>query len=158
MRILSANGFVDNTLSYGEMLVKMIKKLRELLFKVKLIINYPIMVEGKHLVMSIAYLRPQENMDNHTWTMADESDLFLLNKKLELKYGYEIDKVENNKPYKAFIGEIVSMEKELFGNGLSVDEIKSLSKYIQKIEELTISEYDDFFMIPFWIDYLEKNV
>ena len=158
LRILSANGFVDNTLSYGEMLVKMIKKLRELLFKVKLIINYPIMVEGKHLVMSVAYLRPQENMDNHTWTMADESDLFLLNKKLELKYGYEIGKVENNKPYKEFIGEIVSMEKELFGNGLSADEIKSLSKYIQKIEELTISEYDDFFMIPFWIDYLEKNV
>ena len=83
---------------------------------------------------------------------------FLLNKKLELKYGYEIGKVENNNPYKEFIGEIVSMEKELFGNGLSVDEIKSLSKYIQKIEELTISEYDDFFMIPFWIDYLEKNV
>ena len=41
---------------------------------------------------------------------------------------------------------------------LLICDSKNIEKYIQKIEELTISEYDDFFMIPFWIDYLEKNV
>ena len=58
--------------------------------------------------------------------------------------------------YETFVEDIISNQKENFGVGLSQDDIDSLSNYIQVVEDRVVEEYDDFFMIPFWIDYLEK--
>jgi hypothetical protein len=49
-------------------------------------------------------------------------------------------------------------QKKLFGNGLSDEELDNLGKYVQVVETKAVEEYDDFFMIPFWIDYLKKSV
>lgn len=158
IKMFDLHGFIDNTLEYGDMLVNLVRKLRDLLFKIKLIINFPIMSDGKHVVMSDIYYRLSNDMNTDEWTETPESDLFMLNKKLELKYGYEIEKAESGKPYKDFISDHVEFEKELFGKCLSVNDIKDISNYIQVVESKTVSEYDDFFLIPFWLDYLEKNV
>lgn len=157
-RLISTNDIVDTSLAYGPMLVKMVTKLRELLFKLKLIINFPIMSEGKHIILSEPYLRLKEDLATGVWSQTAEADLFMLNKKLELRYGYESAKVEAGNPYKDFIANVAFLEKSLFGKGLSSVDIKNISNYIQVVEDKVISEYDDFFMIPFWIDYLEKNV
>ncbi len=156
--MFDTTGYVDKTLSYGGMLVKLVKKLRNLLFKIKLVINFPIMSSGEHIVLSDLFYRLKQDLSTGIWERQVETDFFLLHKKLELKYGYEIQKVEEGLPYKNFISDIVKIEKDLFGKGLSTDDIKNISNYIQTVESKAISEYDDFFMIPFWLDYLEKNV
>ena len=52
--------------------------------------------------------------------------------------------------------EIIIKQRDLFGNGLNNDDLKNISKYIQVVEEKAVEEYDDFFMIPYWIDYLSN--
>ena len=158
IKMFDTENYIDETLSYGKVLVGLVKNLRDLLFKIKIIINYPIMTTGTYVVMTEVYYRLKKDLFTGVWHNESEPDLFLLNKKLELSYGYEIPKVEANFLYSDFITELVTTEKVLFGRGLSDTEIKDLSNYIQVVEAKTIGEYDDFFMIPFWIDYLEKNV
>lgn len=158
IKLFSTDGFVDSTKDYGDMLVTLVKKLRDLLFKIKTVINFPIMTEGKYLIMSEVYYRLGLDISTGIWSKTDAVDFYLLHKKLELQYGYEIEKIESGKSYNSFISDIVSMEKELFGSGLSTNEIKDISNYIQVVESNAVAEYDDFFLIPFWIDYLEKNV
>jgi len=157
INMFDTTDFIDESLPYNEAMVKLVLHLRELLFKTKLIINYPIMSEGRHVVMSHLFRRLIQDLSTGEWKKEDEKDLFLLNKKLELKYGYEIDKIENENDYKDFITDVVNIEKSLFGRGLSDEDIKGISRYIQTVEAKTVDEYDDFFMIPFCIDYLEKN-
>lgn len=158
IKMFSTVGFVDVTKGYSDMLVNLVKKLRALLFKIKTVINFPIMSEGKYLVMSDIYYRLGLDISTGLWDKTESSDFYLLHKKLELQYGYEIGKVESGKAYKDFITEVVALEKELFGSGLATSDIKEISNYIQTVESKVIAEYDDFFLIPFWIDYLEKNV
>jgi hypothetical protein len=158
IELLDVSDFIDSSLSYSGMLVNLVNKLRDLLFKVKIIINFPIMSMGRHIVFSEVYYRLKQNLFTGKWIQDEEPDLFLMNKKLELKYGYEIDKVESGNHYNDFISDLVRTEKELFGRGLSPIEVRNISNYIQIIESKAIDEYDDFFMIPFWIDYIEKNV
>ncbi len=158
IKLFSTGGFVDKSMEYGPMLVNLVKKLRELLFKIKTVINFPIMSEGKHLVMSDIYYRLTKDLATGMWVNEESSDFYLFYKKLELQYGYSIEKVESGKPYKSFISDVISLEKDLFGTGLSTTDVKDISNYIQVVESNAVAEYDDFFLIPFWIDYLEKNV
>lgn len=158
IEMFDTNDFVDDSLAYGPFLVNLVTKLRDLLFRMKLVINYPIMTEGRYFILSELYYRLKEDLSTGEWSDVEEMDLFLLNKKLELKYGYEAGKVETGLPYKEFITELIDSEKTLFGKGLSSDDIRNISNYIQVVESKSVEEYDDFFMIPFWIDYLEKNV
>lgn len=158
IKMFETSDFVNKNLSYGGMLVSLVKKLRNLLFRIKLVINFPIMSEGQHIVMSNLFYRLKQDAITGEWIKQSELDFFLLHKKLELKHGYELNKVEEGYPYKEFITEIVDIEKELFGKGLSTTDVKNISNYIQTVETKAVSEYDDFFMIPFWLDYLEKNV
>ena len=110
------------------------------------------------MIFSGIYHRLSYDIFEDTWDKKVENDFFLLYKKIELQYGYEIDKVEVGKPYKEFISDLVSFEKQLFGTGLSVQDKKNISRYIQSVESKAVAAYDDFFMIPLWLDYLKKNV
>lgn len=157
IKMFDTAGFIDTSLPYNEALVNLVTRLRELLFKVKLVINFPIMSEGQHILMSHMYRRLTQDLSSGEWRKEEDLDLFLLNKKLELMYGYETEKVEDDNPYTDFITELVHIEKDIFGKGLSEEDIKNISKYIQAVEAKTVDEYDDFFLIPFWLDYLEKN-
>jgi virulence-associated protein VapD len=143
--------------NYGKILISMVKKLRSLFFKIKLIINFPIMTSDRYLIMDSDFNRLAHNSSNGLWYVQAENDLFLLNKKLELRYGYEIGKVEEENHFTPLVSESVKLEKSFFGTGLSTQDIKNLSIYIQHIESLAIAEYDNFFMFPLWLDYLEKN-
>lgn len=149
---------IDTTLSYGLFLVEVVSKLRELFFKIKLIINFPILSNDSKILLTSDYLRLVHDEMTGVWSMQPDSDFYMFNKKLELKYGYEIDKIENKKPYKTFIGDIASKIKSVFGQGLSNDDINGLSLYIQTLEQQVISEYDDYFMVSFWVDYIKKNI
>jgi len=71
-------------------------------------------------------------------------------------YRNKIDKVEAGSMYVNLIEETTSLLKSTFGTGLSAEDIINLSNYIQAVEDRVIEEYDDFFMIPFWLDYLTK--
>jgi len=158
IQLFDTEGFVDESLPYGKMLIQLVLKLRSLLFKLKTIINFSIMTTGQYVVMTGIYYRLQMDSVSGIWSNKSETDLFLLNKKLELKYGYEIGKIESGLTYKDFVSDVVADEKRLFGRGLTSTDIKDISNYIQVVESKLIGEYDDFFMIPFWLDYLEKNV
>lgn len=158
IKMFDTSSFLDEEMSYSDALVKLVLKLRELLFRLKIVINYPIMTDGNYVIMTSLFYRWNKDLITEEWNYLTETDLFLLNKKLELRYGYEIGKKESGLTYKDFISTLVDIEKDFFGRGLSNGDIKDLSNYIQTIETKTIEEYDDFFMIPFWIDYLEKNV
>ena len=158
IKLFDVTGYVDEKLKYGQMLIKLVVNLRNLLFKIKLIVNYQILSDDTRVVMTDTYYRLKQNLSTNEWHNEIDMDLFLLNKKLELHYGYEIKKVESDKPYTTFISDIVSLEKETFGRCLSEDDIVCISSYIQYVESKTIAEYDDFFLIQFWLDYLEKNV
>lgn len=158
IKLFDTSDYVDIKLPYGEMLVNLVKNLRNLLFQIKLIVNFPIMSKGNHMIFSGIYHRLAYDIFEDTWDKKVENDFFLLYKKIELQYGYEIDKVEVGKPYKEFISDLVSFEKQLFGTGLSVQDKKNISRYIQSVESKAVAAYDDFFMIPLWLDYLKKNV
>lgn len=142
---------------YEKKLALLVEKLRDYIFKLKLIINYPILSEGKHILFSQIYTRPERNEETGEYTEQKEDDFYLLNKKLEMIYGYEAEKVEIGANYTDLVGDLISMKKELFGNGLSEEDLDNLGNYVQVVESRTIEEYDDFFMIPFWIDYLRKS-
>ncbi len=144
--------------NYGKILVNLVKKLRELFFRIKLIINFPIMTSDRYLIMDSDYKRLKSDLSTNIWKNEEENDLFLLHKKLEMVYGFEVGKVEEGNDYISLISDVVLVSKNTFGNGLSIDDRKELSTYIQKIESLAVSEYDDFFMLSLWLDYLEKNV
>jgi len=149
---------IDSGLPYEELMASMVEKLRDFIFKVKLIINFPILTEGKNIVMSEIYTRPRLNSETGEYNLQEDLDFYLLNKKLEMIYGYESEKVEMGANYADFIGDIISKQKEMFGTGLSDEELDNLGNYLQVVESKVVEEYDDFFMIPFWIDYLKKSV
>lgn len=158
IKMFDTSTFVDIDKSYKEVLLSLVKKLRGLLFRIKLIINYPILADGKHIEMMGIFNRLTRDVSTGEWSEKNETDFFLLYKKLELNYGYEIGKKESGLSYRDFISDMVKIEKELFGRGMSSNDIRNISEYIQIVEKKTVEEYDDFFMIPFWLDYLEKNM
>lgn len=157
IKMFSTAGFINKNITYGRALIKLILHLRELLFKIKLVINYPIMSQGNHIVFFGSFKRLRQDLISGKWSEKEEFDLFLFNKKLELQFGYEIGKVENNNLYKDFITDLVVLEKNLFGRGLSNADVDGISRYTQELENRSTGEYDDFFMFQYWIDYLEKN-
>lgn len=162
LQLFDTTDFIPNhdniSLQYNDFLVAFVLKLRTMLYRLKLVINFPIMTDGTYMAMSEKYYRLIEDLGNGTWAAESEDDLFLLNKKIELRYGYESGKIETGLTYTDFISELIQNEKSLFGNGLSRQNTKDISEYIQIVESTTVEEYDDFFMIPFWVDYLKKNV
>lgn len=141
---------------YTKKLGLLVLKLRDFIFKIKLITNFPIMSAGKHIMFSQNYTRPMMDESTGKYTETKDHDLFLLNKKLELMFGWETEKVEMGAMFDNFVEDMVIKQKETFGTGLSDDELENLSKYIQTVETRAVEEYDDFFMIPFWLDYLDK--
>jgi hypothetical protein len=145
-------------LPYEEKVALLVLKMRDFIFKIKLIVNFPILSEGKHILFSQVYLRPHKNEETGEYEEVSDPDFYLLNKKLEMKIGYETDKVELGALYTDFVEDLVMEQKKLFGNGLSDEELDNLGKYVQVVETKAVEEYDDFFMIPFWIDYLKKSV
>ena len=149
---------VDATKTYKNTLIKLIKDLRTLFFRIKLIVCFPLLTSDKNIIFDSNYFRLKQDASTKLWRLEIENDLFLLNKKLELKYGLEIKKIEEGSEFKDFISDIVEQEKQLFGRGLTNDEIKNLSNYINVVKNKTVAEYDDFFLIPLWLDYLDKNM
>lgn len=146
----------NSKLPFNEELKLLVTYLRDYIFKLKLVINFPIMSAGKHILFSQIYTRPELNEQTGEYILQQDHDFYLLNKKLEMMYGWETEKVEMGAMYEDFIGEIVSKQKETFGNGLSDEDLENLGRYIQTVETRVVEEYDDFFMIPFWLDYLDK--
>ena len=142
--------------SYIEQILLVVNNMREHLFKLKLIINFPIMAKGKYIIMDTKFERLFFDSINKEYRKVSEEDFYLLNKKLELEYGFEVSKVQEGAMYVPFITEITDLIKSTFGPGLSSENIGKLSNYIQTVEDRVIDEYDDFFLISFWIDYLEK--
>jgi len=156
LKYIGINVSIDTTKNYIEQIIIIVEMLRTYLFKIKLIINLPIMTEGKYIIFNSTFERLFKDESSMEYVVGTERDLYLLNKKLELRYGYEIDKVEAGSMYVNLIEETTSLLKSTFGTGLSAEDIINLSNYIQAVEDRVIEEYDDFFMIPFWLDYLTK--
>lgn len=141
---------------YVSQIIQIVKLAREQLFKIKIILNFPIMHPGKYINFDASFKRLSFDYTSETFKEVNESDFYLLNKKLELLYGLEINKVESGVSYTSLIEEVVTYSKLLFGVGMDPKYVSSLGTYIQEVESNVIDEYDDYFMIPFWIDYLEK--
>lgn len=142
----------DN-LSYIKQLPLVVANARTHLFRLKLLINLPILVAGKYIIPSTSFDRLSFDINGDQVTIND-MDLYLLNKKIELNYGYEIPKeVISDDNIISIITEIV---KDTQGIGLSETDRTTLGKYIDEVERKCVIEYDDFFMLPFWMDYLTK--
>ncbi len=144
------------TSDYVTSIIYIVNALRMMLFKIKLVINFPIMLGGNYIVVDSNYTRPTFSVATNEYISITELDFYLLNKKLELRYGYETEKQEMGAVYVDFVDVIISEEKKLFGNGLSKQDSSDISKYIETVELATIGEYDDFFMMSLWLDYLKK--
>lgn len=147
-----------NEKSYKKNLIALVNGLRDVFFKMKLIINYPILTNSSYIIFDSNFHRLKKDEVTGEWHEFIESDMFLLHKQIELKYGLEIKKIEEGNAFKPFISDIVQIEKDLFGRGLSQSDIRNLSNYLAIIKKKTVAEYDDFFLIPLWLDYLDKNM
>lgn len=143
--------------SYTFKLSMLVEKIRDFIFKIKILLDFPILSEGKHILFSQIFTRPKMNESTGEWFEAKNHDFYLLNKKLEMVFGWESEKVEMGANYIPMIEDVILEQKELFGNGLTNDDLSNLGNYIQVVEQKAIDEYDDFFMIPYWIDYLKNK-
>jgi hypothetical protein len=139
-------------LSYLNQLPLIVKNARTHLYKLKLIINFPILITGKYIIPSEAFDRPVFDLDGNQ-IVIDDIDFYLLNKKLELSFGYETKKVNLNN---SLLTDITQIVKTYQGIGLSDIDKTTLGTYIETVERRAIIEYDDFFMLSYWVDYLTK--
>ncbi len=142
-----------NGLSYLKQLPIIVANARTHLFRLKLLINMPILVAGKYIIPSTEFNRFAYDVDGNQISIND-MDLYLLNKKIELNYGYETAKA--NISDNDLISTITTIVKNTQGIGLSEIDKTTLSTYIDEVERKCVIEYDDFFMLPFWMDYLQK--
>jgi len=126
------------------------------MYKLKLIINMLIMSVDNDIILTTPYLRYSLDTNGNIISY-EEDNMYLFYKKIELNYGYENLKLEEGEKLIDSLSDIVSKSKNLFGKGLSEDEEDNLSNYISTLEDLLITEYDNFFMIPYWIDYLNQK-
>ena len=140
-------------LSYLKQLPLIVQNARTHLYRLKLVINLPILIAGKYIIPSTSFDRVVIDTNGEHSTI-DDMDFYLLNKKIELAFGYE------NKKEKiidcGLIAHITELVKEHQGIGLSEIDRTTISTYIEEVERRAVIEYDDFFMLPFWMDYLTK--
>ena len=140
-------------ISYIEQLPMIVKNARIHLYRLKLAINLPILITGKYIIPNSSFDRPTYSVSGEQTTI-DDMDFYLLNKKIELAFGYETKKslIEDRN----LITDITTLVKSYQGTCLSENERTTIGKYIEEVERRTVIEYDDFFMLPFWMDYLTK--
>ena len=154
--ILSNDIIFKNENNYNLFIYEVVELIRKRLYKLKLVTNMLIMSTKNNIVLTTPYLRYSTDTNDNIVSY-EEDNMYLFYKKLELKYGYENLKLEEGEKLIDFLADIVSKSKKLFGKGLSEDEEDNLSNYINTLEDLLITEYDNFFMIPYWVDYLKQK-
>lgn len=140
-------------LTYIKQLPLIVSNARTHLYRLKLVINLPILIAGKYIIPSTSFNRLAYSSDGTQHTI-DDIDFYLLNKKIELAYGYEVAKSQI--PDNNLISNITKLVKEVQGSGLSDDDKTNIGTYIEEVERRVVIEYDDFFMLPLWMDYLTK--
>jgi len=154
--ILSNNIYFENENDYNLFICEVVELIRKRMYKLKLIINMLIMSVDNDIILTTPYLRYSLDTNGNIISY-EEDNMYLFYKKIELNYGYENLKLEEGEKLIDSLSDIVSKSKNLFGKGLSEDEEDNLSNYISTLEDLLITEYDNFFMIPYWIDYLNQK-
>jgi plastocyanin len=139
-----------------EKAIKIIKLIRERLYKLKLINDLD--------TKSISILKFnnefkiwRKDFVDGKWKLVSDKDKYLFYKKLELIYGKEVGKIEDGMEEIKEISELVEYIKNIDNLNMDKKEIMDKSKYIQDLEEEIIEEYDKFYLISYWITYIEKK-
>jgi hypothetical protein len=143
---------VDDYLTYIKMLIN---EIRKNIYKIKLVTNLKVYIDKNMLKFDKDYMQYELDVVKNEFELVKDFDLYLLMKKLEMKYGphpkkeYGIDK------------QVENLYNVLYEKDKKISSIKktykyNMSNYIQKVEEMAIESYDDFFLIPFFSKFVSK--
>ena len=154
-KLISDESIFDGLMDV-EKAIKIIKIIREKLYKIKLIND----LDTKSisiLKFSDEFKVWKKDFVSGNWVLKSDKNKYLFYKKLELMYGKEVPKIEDGYEEIDELSELVDYVKNIDNLNMGEEEVMDKSEYIQKLEEEIIEEYDKFYLISYWITYIEKK-